>query len=45
MSRSIMITGGLGFIGSNFAHYWKQKHPDDLMLVYDAMTYSGNRKI
>ena len=44
MSRSIMITGGLGFIGSNFVHYWKQKHPDDLILVYDAMTYSGNRK-
>ncbi len=44
MSRSIMITGGLGFIGSNFAHYWKQKNPDDLILVYDAMTYSGNRK-
>ena len=44
MSRSIMITGGLGFIGSNFVHYSKQKHPDDLILVYDAMTYSGNRK-
>ena len=44
MSRSIMITGGLGFIGSNFAHYWKQKYQDDLILVYDAMTYSGNRK-
>jgi len=38
-----MITGGLGFIGANFAHYWKQQYPNDLILVFDAITYSGNR--
>jgi dTDP-glucose 4,6-dehydratase len=38
-----MITGGAGFIGANFCHYWLREHPDDRVLVYDALTYAGNR--
>ena len=43
MKRTVMITGGAGFIGANFAHYWMSGHPDDTLLVYDALTYAGNR--
>ena len=39
---SIMITGGAGFIGSNFAHYWLEKYPEDKVVVLDALTYAGN---
>lgn len=42
MSRRILITGGAGFIGSNFVHYWCQKYPGDRMIVLDALTYAGN---
>lgn len=38
----ILITGGAGFIGSNFVHYWIKNHPDDSVVVLDALTYSGN---
>src|SRR5579862_2640224 len=38
----ILITGGAGFIGSNFARYWAEAHPDDRPVVYDALTYAGN---
>ena len=38
-----MVTGGAGFIGANFAHYWRSVHPDDVLVVYDALTYAGNR--
>jgi dTDP-glucose 4,6-dehydratase len=38
------VTGGAGFIGSNFVHYWKQKYPQDLVVVLDALTYAGNIK-
>ncbi len=38
-----MVTGGAGFIGSNFVHYWLDKHPGDAVVVYDALTYAGNR--
>lgn len=40
---SILVTGGAGFIGGNFAHYWNAKHPDDEIVVLDALTYAGNR--
>jgi dTDP-glucose 4,6-dehydratase len=40
--RSLLITGGAGFIGSNFVHYWLQRHPDDRVTVLDALTYAGN---
>lgn len=39
----IMVTGGAGFIGSNFAHYMLQKYPDYHVLVLDKLTYAGNR--
>jgi len=38
-----MVTGGAGFIGANFAHYWMTTHPQDTLIVYDALTYAGNR--
>jgi dTDP-glucose 4,6-dehydratase len=37
-----MVTGGAGFIGSNFVRYMLQEHPDYHVLVYDKMTYAGN---
>jgi dTDP-glucose 4,6-dehydratase len=39
----ILVTGGAGFIGSNFVRYWLERHPDDALVVYDALTYAGNR--
>ncbi|MEE4540289.1 MAG: dTDP-glucose 4,6-dehydratase [Erythrobacter sp.] len=39
----ILVTGGAGFIGGNFVHYWNAKHPDDHVVVLDALTYAGNR--
>jgi dTDP-glucose 4,6-dehydratase len=39
----IFVTGGAGFIGSNFVRYWFERHPDDAVVVYDALTYAGNR--
>jgi dTDP-glucose 4,6-dehydratase len=40
----LLVTGGAGFIGSNFVHYWVQEHPDDEVVVYDLLTYAGNRE-
>ena len=40
----ILITGGAGFIGSNFTHYWLNKHPEDSVIVFDALTYAGNKQ-
>jgi dTDP-glucose 4,6-dehydratase len=40
----LLITGGAGFIGSNFARYWHRAHPDDALVVLDALTYAGNRE-
>ena len=39
----LLITGGAGFIGANFVHYWARHHPGDRMVVLDALTYAGNR--
>ncbi len=39
---TILITGGCGFIGSNFARYWLDEHPDDRLVNYDLLTYAGN---
>ena len=41
--RRILITGGAGFIGSNFVYHWCQSYPDDHVVVLDALTYAGNR--
>jgi dTDP-glucose 4,6-dehydratase len=40
--RKLMITGGCGFIGSNFVRYVLQKYPTYQVLVYDKLTYAGN---
>jgi dTDP-glucose 4,6-dehydratase len=39
----ILITGGMGFIGSNFIHYWKKNHPKDHLINIDLLTYAGNK--
>jgi dTDP-glucose 4,6-dehydratase len=41
--KNILVTGGAGFIGSNFAHYMLGKYPDYTIVVYDKLTYAGNR--
>jgi len=38
----ILVTGGAGFIGSNFIRYWLNKYPDDNIINLDALTYAGN---
>lgn len=38
----ILVTGGAGFIGSNFIHYWLDKNPDDYIINLDLLTYAGN---
>ncbi|MBW4652882.1 MAG: dTDP-glucose 4,6-dehydratase [Kaiparowitsia implicata GSE-PSE-MK54-09C] len=43
LPRHILITGGAGFIGSNFVHYWCEQYPGDRVVVLDALTYAGNR--
>ncbi|HGY11606.1 MAG TPA: dTDP-glucose 4,6-dehydratase [Desulfobacterales bacterium] len=39
---NLLVTGGAGFIGSNFILYWMREHPDDVIVNYDKMTYAGN---
>jgi len=41
--RNILVTGGAGFIGTNFVYYWLDKHPEDNLIVLDALTYAGIR--
>ncbi len=38
----LLITGGAGFIGSNFVHYWLKHHPGDTIVNVDKLTYAGN---
>lgn len=38
----LLVTGGAGFIGSNFVHYWLENHPDDTVVNFDKLTYAGN---
>ena len=38
----LLVTGGAGFIGANFVHYWRARHPQDGIVVLDALTYAGN---
>lgn len=40
----ILVTGGAGFIGSNFVHYVYRERPDWHITVYDLLTYAGNRE-
>jgi dTDP-glucose 4,6-dehydratase len=39
----LLVTGAAGFIGSNFVHYWLERHPDDRIVALDLLTYAGNR--
>ncbi len=38
----LLVTGGAGFIGSNFILYWLKNHPNDHIVNFDALTYAGN---
>ncbi|MEK3720825.1 dTDP-glucose 4,6-dehydratase [Paenibacillus sp. FSL H8-0034] len=38
----LLVTGGMGFIGSRFVHYWLEKHPGDTVVNLDLLTYAGN---
>ncbi len=40
---NLLVTGGAGFIGSNFVRYWAGEHPEDAIVVYDVLTYAGSR--
>jgi len=40
----LLITGGAGFIGSNFVRFWADGHPDDRLVVLDVLTYAGDRR-
>jgi len=42
--KSILVTGGAGFIGSNFVRYMAKKYADYKIIVLDALTYAGNRE-
>lgn len=39
----LLVTGGAGFIGTNFVYYWLKEHPKDQLVILDALTYAGNR--
>lgn len=43
MKKTLLVTGGAGFIGANFVHYWLQKNTQDKVIVLDALTYAGNK--
>lgn len=38
----LLVTGGAGFIGSNFIRFWLTRHPEDTIVNLDALTYAGN---
>jgi dTDP-glucose 4,6-dehydratase len=42
--RKLLVTGGAGFIGSNFVHHWLGGHAGDRLVVLDALTYAGKRR-
>ncbi|MGB9430449.1 MAG: dTDP-glucose 4,6-dehydratase [Gammaproteobacteria bacterium] len=44
MVRNMLVTGGAGFIGANFVHYWVKRHLHDRLVILDALTYAGNIK-
>lgn len=39
---NLLVTGGCGFIGSNFIHYWTKQNPRDMVTNLDLLTYAGN---
>jgi dTDP-glucose 4,6-dehydratase len=42
--KTFLVTGGAGFIGSNFVHYVFTKYPDYRILVLDLLTYAGSAR-
>lgn len=40
---NMIVTGGAGFIGANFVHYWRKVSPQDRIVVLDLLTYAGNK--
>jgi dTDP-glucose 4,6-dehydratase len=44
MQMKNLVTGGAGFIGSNFVHYLLKKHPDYELVVLDKLTYAGRKE-
>ena len=40
--KKIIVTGGAGFIGSNFIFHILEKHPEDRIICVDKLTYAGN---
>lgn len=42
--KYLLVTGGAGFIGTNFVYYWLNKYPGDHIVVLDALTYAGNKE-
>jgi len=43
VTRSLLVTGGAGFIGANFVRFWLEHRAHDRVTVLDALTYAGNR--
>lgn len=41
--KKVLITGGAGFIGSNFIRYWLKCHPEDRVINFDKLTYAGHK--
>jgi dTDP-glucose 4,6-dehydratase len=39
----ILVTGGAGFIGTNFVRHWRKTRPNDIIVILDALTYAGDR--
>ena len=39
---TVLVTGGAGFIGSNFVRFWLRNHPQDRVVNYDLLTYAAN---
>lgn len=42
--KNILVTGGAGFIGTNFIHYWIKQYSDAQIVCLDALTYAGNKE-
>lgn len=42
--KNLLVTGGCGFIGSNFVRYWMEQHPESKVVVYDKLTYAGRKE-
>ena len=40
--KNVIVTGGCGFIGSNFVYHMLKEHPDDKIVCVDCLTYAGN---